>query len=228
MKTPTLNHQLLFLTVGIPGSGKSHVARQLAEDLKITRVSADRIRYELFEEPQYSRDEDAIVFSIFDYMTDELLKAGQSVICDGDFSLRKSRRLKYELAKSYGAKPVVVWVQTDIETARLRSMNRDGRKTDDKYSPSLNDETFERLLQKFKGPYREPSIVVSGKHAYKIQRRNILNKLHQAGYVQIHSKTTRQTVANTEAEVAAQTTIVPRKASNRVIPRDQQPLRVAK
>ncbi len=222
MKMPSLNHQLLFLTVGYPGAGKSHVARKLAEDLMITRVSADRIRYELFESPQYSRDEDAIVFSIFDYMTDELLKAGQSVICDGDFSLRKSRRLKYELARSYQTKPVVIWVQTDIDTAKARSMSRDGRKTDDKYSPSLNDETFDRLLQKFKAPNREPIIVVSGKHAYKIQKRNILNKLHQAGYIK--PKGDAQEKTGSEIKVSPQ--IVPRKPANRVIPRDQLPLRV--
>jgi len=224
---PTKTNNMLILTVGYPASGKSHLARQLAEDLNICRVSADRIRYELFENPQYSRDEDAIVFSIFDYMLEELLKAGQSVICDGDFSLRKSRRLKYELARTYNMKPVAIWVQTDIETARMRSQTRDGRKTDDKYSPNMDQDIFDRLLQKFKAPQNEPVIVVSGKHAYKAQRKNIFNKLHKAGYIQLTqaAKPTTTTQATAPAPKPEQG-VIPRKPTNRVIPRNQQPLRV--
>lgn len=183
MKSAVLNKQVLFLTLGYPGAGKSYVARQLAEEMDLIRISADRIRYELFENPTFSRDEDDIVFRILDYMLEEALKSGKSIVCDGDFGLRKSRRVKYELARKHSAHVIILWVQTDLETAFQRASSRDGRKLDDKYSFNHDRETFEKLVGKLKRPQGEPTIVISGKHIFKVQYTNILRKLQQANLI---------------------------------------------
>lgn len=192
MQKSPFTQQTVFLTLGYPGAGKSYLARQLAESLGLVRVSADRIRYELFENPSFSRDEDAIVFRILDYMMEEALKAGHNVICDADFGLRKSRRLKYEMARKYKATSVVLWVQTDLESSFVRASSRDGRNPDDKYSFNLSRETFDRLVAKLKKPEKEPVVVVSGKHVFKVQMTNILRRLQQTGLVGIPERPAEQ------------------------------------
>lgn len=179
MRHTTLNKQLLILTLGYPGAGKSFLVRQLAETFGIARISEDKIRSELFEDPQYTRDEDEIVTRIFDYMLETLLKSGVSVICDGDFGMRKSRRTRYELARDYGAEPLLIWVQTDLDTAFSRSSRRSGRRIDDIHSPSIKQELFEKRLDRMKKPEKETAIVVSGKHAFTVQRTNIMRRLSQ-------------------------------------------------
>ena len=39
-----LQHPTVFILVGIPGSGKTNLARQLSQKLGISRVSAEQIR----------------------------------------------------------------------------------------------------------------------------------------------------------------------------------------
>jgi adenylylsulfate kinase-like enzyme len=57
----TLTKPVLICLYGFPGSGKSYVSRNLNEVVQIAHVSGDRIRSELFENPRYDAQENAIV-----------------------------------------------------------------------------------------------------------------------------------------------------------------------
>jgi predicted kinase len=62
---------VLICLYGFPGSGKSYVARNLTESIQCANVSGDRIRSELFENPRYDTQENAIVMHLMNYMTEE-------------------------------------------------------------------------------------------------------------------------------------------------------------
>jgi predicted kinase len=57
----TLAKPVLICLYGFPGSGKSYVARNLVDVVQMAHVSGDRIRSELFENPRYDAQENAIV-----------------------------------------------------------------------------------------------------------------------------------------------------------------------
>jgi predicted kinase len=87
-----LTKPTLILLYGFPGAGKTFLARQLCEDLHAAHVQADRIRYELFEEPRYDDQENEIVDHLMRYMTEEFLAAGLSVVYDMNSARLSQRR----------------------------------------------------------------------------------------------------------------------------------------
>jgi predicted kinase len=129
---------LLIMLYGYPGSGKSYVARQLSNHIQAAHIQGDRIRYELFEKPYYDKQENAIITQLMDYMTQEFLSAGISVIYDTNALRAAQRHSLREVARKVHAKPLVIWLQIDTNSALTRTKKRDRRKADDRYAPTLD------------------------------------------------------------------------------------------
>ena len=169
---------LLILLYGFPGSGKSFFARQLCEQLVSVHVQGDRMRSELFESPTYAKDENHVVSSLMNYMTGEFLSAGVSVVYDTNAMRAVQRRALRNMAAKAGAETVLVWLQIDQETAFTRASRRDHRKSDDKYSRSLDRATFDQLCSGMQNPEAtERYQVISGKHVFSTQKSAILRHL---------------------------------------------------
>ena len=171
---------LLFMLYGMPGAGKSFLARQLTEQLSAAVVQGDRIRAELFENPTYTKQENHIVASLMTYMTQEFLKAGVSVIFDVNAMQLSQRRALRNMANRFGAEPILIWVQIDPDTAYLRATNRDRRKADDRFSRQYSLDDFKQQLVTMQNPEpNEPCIVLSGKHVFSTQKNAILRYLRE-------------------------------------------------
>lgn len=167
---------------GYPGAGKTFLARQLCEDLNAAHVHGDRIRFELFEQPRYDKQENQIVEHLMEYMTEEFLNAGISVVFDMN-ALRVSERKELrELARKQKADNLIIWLQIDAESAFDRVNKRDRRKADDKYTPPMDRNTFETFAGRMQNPQpNETYMVISGKHNYKTQRNSIIKRLYDSG-----------------------------------------------
>ena len=175
----------LFLMYGFPGSGKTYFARQMCDELQAAHVSGDRIRGELFEEPRYDKAEDRIVTQLMQYMTEEFLNAGVSVVFDTNAMRIAQRRALRDLARKSKADTVLIWFQVDADTSYQRNTKRDRRKADDKYAQSLDRGSFDKIAQGMQNPTAtEDYIVVSGKHTYQSQRGAVIRKLYATGLLQ--------------------------------------------
>lgn len=171
---------LLILLYGMPGSGKTFVARQLCEDIAAAHIQGDRIRAELFENPTYSREENHIVASLMTYMAGEFLKSGISVIFDTNAMRLSQRRALRNVAIKIGAEPILLWLQIDAESAYNRSSKRDRRKHDDHYAQEMTPDVFQQLLSGMQNPeLPEPFIVLSGKHVFTTQKNAVLRYLFE-------------------------------------------------
>ena len=178
-----LNKPVLISLYGFPGSGKSFVARNLAEHVQMAHVSADRIRSELFAKPRYDKQENAIVAHLMNYMTEEFLGAGLSVVYDTQALSASQRRRLRELAAKHRAAYLLVWLQIDVESAFTRTQRRDRRTTDDKFAQPQTRDSFNRQLATMQNPKEEQYLVVSGKHAFVTQKSAIVNRLYQIGLI---------------------------------------------
>ena len=178
-----LNKPVLISLYGFPGSGKSFVARNLAEHVQMAHVSADRIRSELFAKPRYDKQENAIVAHLMNYMTEEFLGAGLSVVYDTQALSASQRRRLRELAAKHRAAYLLVWLQIDVESAFTRTQRRDRRTTDDKFAQPQTRDSFNRQLATMQNPKEEQYLVVSGKHAFVTQKSAIVNRLYQMGLI---------------------------------------------
>lgn len=184
MNKATPSQPLLILLYGLPGAGKTHFARQLTERLQAAHVQGDRIRFELFEKPRYDKQENEIVTHLLDYMTEELLGAGVSVIYDINAMRTAQRRALRELARHARARLLLIWVQIDVESAFARIAGRDRRRNDDKYTMALDRTTFDNLAAHMQNPEPgESYIVISGKHTPRTQINAVLKKLYELGLI---------------------------------------------
>lgn len=185
-----LTHPTLFLLYGFPGSGKTYFARQLCEELQAAHIQGDRIRFELFEQPRYDRQENEIVSHLMEYMSEEFLQAGISVVFDVNAIRLSQRRELRELARRQKANVVLVWFQIDTDSAFARVVKRDRRKADDRYSMPMDQPTFESIAASMQNPApTEDYMVVSGKRTFQTQRSAVIKKLYDLGLLQAQQTT---------------------------------------
>jgi predicted kinase len=177
-----LNRPTLITLYGFPGSGKSFFGRQLAEELGAAHLQGDRIRYELFESPRYDKQENQVVNHLMEYMAEEFLRAGISVVFDTNAARAAYRRQLRDLARRVKAQHALIWLQIDIESAFLRVVKRDRRKADDKYAAPMDRSAFDDQLGQMQNPVQtEDYIVISGKHTFNTQRSAVAKKLYDMG-----------------------------------------------
>jgi predicted kinase len=175
---------LLILMYGYPGSGKTSFARQLCEQFQAVHVQGDRIRYEMFSEPQYDKQENEVITHLIDYMTEEFLKVGVSVIYDINAMRLSQRHMLRDLAHKVDAKTLLIWFQIDVESAFSRIASRDRRRIDDKYTMKLDRSGFDNLITHMQNPSRDENyVVVSGKQVFKTQFSSILKHLREQNLV---------------------------------------------
>ena len=188
MSKLALSRPTLILLYGYPGAGKTYLSRQLCEDIQAAHVQSDRIRHELFEQPRYDRQENQIVDHLLQYMTEEFLGVGISVVYDINAMRLGQRRELRDMARKNKVDTLLIWLQVDAESAFSRVGKRDRRKTDDKYTPSIDRATFDQVASHMQNPQStEDYMVISGKHTYQTQRSAIIKKLFDLGLVTTES-----------------------------------------
>lgn len=192
MNKLTLSKPTLLLLYGYPGAGKTFFARQLCESVKAAHVHGDRIRSQLFDKPRYDSQENEVVSHLMQYMTEEFLAVGVSVVYDANAMRRGERRQLRDMARRAKAQPVLIWVQIDVESAFLRGVKRDRRKADDKYAMPLDRSTFDRIIANMQNPDNtEDYIVISGKHTFHTQQSAVIRKLYDGGLISADSASNR-------------------------------------
>ncbi len=169
---------ILYLTFGHPGSGKTYFSSRLARDLGLFHLNGDRLRQELFEQPSYTLQETKSVFRVMDYVAEELLKRGMSVIYDGNMNKREFRDRVASVAKRAGAQYRLVWVKTPValSTVRLRDRHAQAPIAEKKYYTDPPADVVRRIIEESEEPAqdREPHIVIDGALDYDRQKSAIL------------------------------------------------------
>jgi predicted kinase len=174
----TAQQPLLILVIGIPGSGKSYFARKFTEAYKFFYVNTERYAYEL--SLKIDTDQAKEVAKKLSLATlEQTFGSFKHMILEGPFDTLKERLEIADMAKLAGFKLLVVWVQTDEETALTRTMNRDRRRADDRHALMIDQEGFNELNSKFEQPVvgRENFVVISGKHNFDSQGLVVLKKI---------------------------------------------------
>lgn len=192
MSKLSLTKPALILLYGYPGSGKTYFARQFCEEVAAAHVHDDRMRSEIFQEPRFDREENEVLQHLMEYITEEFLKAGMSVVFDANAMRFSHRRLMRDLARKLKATPVLLWLQIDQETAFKRATKRDKRRSDDKYAFPIDQQTFNRIASLMQNPVStEDYIVLSGKHTYDTQSRMAMKRLYDMGLIEPSSVSTK-------------------------------------
>jgi predicted kinase len=184
MTKPSFIRPTFIQLYGFPGSGKTFFARHLSESLGAAHIHGDRIRHELFEQPRFDTRENEVINHLMEYMAEEFLKSGISVIYDMNALRLSQRRALRDMARRLKAYPLLIWFQIDIESAFSRVVKRDRRKADDRYAVPMDRTTFESIAGHMQNPSAaEDYVVVSGKHTFKTQQHMVIKKLYDLGLI---------------------------------------------
>ncbi|WP_406450364.1 ATP-binding protein [Streptomyces sp. NBC_00876] len=135
----------LFLTVGLPGAGKTTRARQLAEEHHALRLTPDEWMIPLFGESDANGKRDVLEGRLLS-LAMEALRLGTNAILDFGCWSRDERSAIRWLAQSAGASCRLVYVPVDLETQRARIARRQATTPDQTFPISAADLSHWRTL----------------------------------------------------------------------------------
>ena len=115
---------------GLPGVGKSTVARYVAEERDAEWLRSDVIRKELFDEPEYTSEESQATYDELFRRAGATLGDGRDVVLDATFSMVQGRDRAVETAEEVGADAVFAHVVCDEEVVERRIAERDDDPSD--------------------------------------------------------------------------------------------------
>lgn len=134
----------LVMLMGLPGVGKSHCARILAERLGAAHIATDHLRSRLFIAASYAPEENAAVFGIAEALVDELLGEGHVVMLDATHLVARNREPAERVARERGAALFHVLVTSDDAAVRERLAAR-GRVRSDGDHSDADVAVYERM-----------------------------------------------------------------------------------
>lgn len=151
---------MLILVCGLPATGKSTVARDIAGKLKAVVLNTDIIRKQLFERPTYSNEEKRLVYKVMFLVAEYLLRSDRNVVLDGTFYKRGLRGRVYDISKRTGSRLAVVECKAPDESIKRRTDRRARRKNE----PSDADyEIYKKIKTNFEPIKRDHLVLDTSK-----------------------------------------------------------------
>jgi predicted kinase len=136
----------MVVMIGLPGSGKSHLARALAARVTAAVLDIDALRAALFEDPKHTAKEHGRLFPALHVLMDRLLALQITVIVDATNLKETNRKPYYKIAAKHGAKVLLVRVWARMPVIRQRLLARaESPGPADRSTATL--EVYERMRQ---------------------------------------------------------------------------------
>lgn len=160
--TAEANRQpVVYLLVGLTGSGKSTYAEHLVATEGVVRLSVDELlaarhgRYGIdYPEPQHGELEAPIVTEVTKRMI-ELVAAGQSVVLDHGLWLAPERDAYKKLVIGAGGRWRLLYFQSSSEVLLSRLAERNARAHNDAATLMITPEALEDFFGRFDEPHGE-------------------------------------------------------------------------
>lgn len=171
---------LLIMFVGIPGSGKTTFARQLAKRLDAVILSSDSIRIwmwgsrDAIPSSQHGIEEkrraNKLTFGAMNYAANQVLSTGRSVIYDCNANHISERQEKHDIAKKQDAVSVVIRIKVPYEVSLTRVQLREDTHDQRQMPLEKAQAVLKRFLDEIEEPTaKEKTIFIDGQQAFEQQ-----------------------------------------------------------
>lgn len=163
----------IIVVCGLPGVGKSRVARLLADRLSASLYRTDVVRKELVDDPEYTSEETQRVYDTIRERTRRTVAGGGRAILDGTYRAKEFRSDLVEMASDLGVDLQFLHVECDEEVVRDRIAQR---------TDGVSDAAFDQYLllkSKFQG-FERPHATVDNSGAWDRTREHVLDAIPDA------------------------------------------------
>ncbi len=171
---------LIVLFLGVPGSGKTTFARQLAQRLDGVVLTADAVRLSMYKSreladaqrtnPEERKFSNQLVFGALDYATKQIVKAGHSVLYDAIVSHRFERQEKYDLGKELSINVVLIRIKVPKEVSVRRMQEREPMEDQRVFAEEKSIALTEHFASELEEPLDdEPVIYIDGEMPFEEQ-----------------------------------------------------------
>lgn len=137
-----MSDQFVFITVGIPGSGKSTWAEGFAEAHGCRVHSSDAIRERLYGDASIVGDGRTVFSILYDEMEDDII-SGYDVIMDSTALSRNGRIRDVRRFHKLGVKVIAVVMNVPFETCLKRNTER---------SRVVPEEVMQNMIRTYEEP----------------------------------------------------------------------------
>lgn len=120
----------LVVVCGVPGVGKTSVAKHAAERLDAPLYRTDVVRKDIVDEPQYTDEESARVYEELLARAEASLQEEGAAVVDGTFHDSTQRRAARSVADRAGATTRFVKVECEEAVAKQRIREREDDASD--------------------------------------------------------------------------------------------------
>lgn len=152
--------QRAILVFGAPCSGKTTFSKQFAAQFNATFYDLDSLKHE------HNLSRQFILLLVA-----EIAKTGSTLVLEGGNDTEKDRRELAEILRTAGYTPTLIWIQTDVSTIRMRLKNK-------LKSVEKAKTVYDTRVKALEAPSdAEAPIVLSGKHTYPAQLKQVLTQL---------------------------------------------------
>lgn len=121
---PAGERPALAVLVGLPGTGKTRLARKLRAHTGAVVLESDVLRRLLYHRPSYSKGESRRLFAAVHQAIERLLAEGTSVILDATNVVEAERAPLYDIAHRHGARLVLVQLTAPEALVKQRLARR--------------------------------------------------------------------------------------------------------
>ena len=130
----------LFVVCGPPGTGKTTVAREVADEVGGELIRTDVVRKDLFSNPTYTDEEVRATYDAVFERARAVLESDGAVVLDGTFRHAELRERARELSRALGAGFEIVRVECTTEALKRRIEARTDDESDAEFADHLTVE----------------------------------------------------------------------------------------
>jgi predicted kinase len=166
----------LILICGLPGTGKSLVAKEIAKNLPRTVVlRTDLLRKTIFQAPKYTEEEKGLVYEALFSTAREILLQKKNCILDATFYKRKHREQARKVARERQVDFRLIEVVCPENVVRERMLQR----ITDKDASDADFKIYEKEREEHEKITEEHTIIDTNKSLTELKNeiRNLVEKL---------------------------------------------------